>query len=426
MEADGAVSMPRRRKAQQLGRSTVEPWRLALYSHDSVGLGHVRRNLALAHALTNQLPGLTGRTVTGVLITGTSLAPGFSAPAGWDWVLIPGVEKSPEGYRPRNLTLPIQDLVSLRARLLQAVLSGFGPDLVIVDRHPTGIHRELEGALRKARLAGPARIVLGLREVLDSPQAAFAEWSRFGGPRLVRNLFDAIWVYGDAAVHDPLAAGEIPFSLRKLIHYTGYLSAGRPPGSGKSCMPGPYCMTTVGGGADGHALARVAAAAPVPLGLGHLIVAGPQMPADELNDLRRQAGPGVHIVPSVDDIVFHLRHAAAVVSMGGYNTVCEIMSTDVPALIVPRSQPRAEQRIRAASLAKAGYLEYCELGSLTPEILAGWLAARLGTRVDRRRAHLNGLIRVPQLAAELLQAVPQADGRPQAAVMKESGRRVAV
>ncbi len=65
-----------------VGEVTVEPWRLALYSHDSMGLGHVRRNLALAHALTNQLPGLTGRTVTGVLITGTSLAPSFTAPAG--------------------------------------------------------------------------------------------------------------------------------------------------------------------------------------------------------------------------------------------------------------------------------------------------------------------------------------------------------
>lgn len=404
----------------------MEPLRIALYSHDSVGLGHVRRNLALAHALNNQLPGLTGCPVTGVLITGTSLAPAFQAPAGWDWVLLPGVEKSPDGYRPRDLTLPMQDLVSLRAGLLQAVLTGFRPHLMIVDRHATGIHRELEPALRRARSTGSVRIVLGLREVLDSPEAAFAEWARVGGPRLVRTLFDAIWVYGDPDVHDPLAAGEIPFSLRKLIHYTGYLAAGRPPGSGTSCMPGPYCMTTVGGGSDGHALASVAAAAPVPSGLGHLIVAGPQMPADQLNDLRRQARPGVKIVPAVDDIVFHLRHAAAVVSMGGYNTVCEIMSTDVPALIVPRNQSRAEQRIRAASLAKAGYLEHLEIGSLTPEILACWLAARLGTTVDRRRALLNGLIRVPQLAAELLQAVPQANGSRPATGMKERSGRVAV
>ncbi|WP_186467069.1 glycosyltransferase family protein [Arthrobacter sp. UKPF54-2] len=404
----------------------MEPMRIVLYSHDSVGLGHMRRNLALAHALSNQLPGLTGRPVTGILITGTALAPAFPAPDGWDWVLLPGVGKSPAGYLPRNLSMPMDDLVSMRARLLKAVLAGFRPHLVVVDRHATGVNRELESALRRSRSVGQVRVVLGLREVLDSPAVASAEWARIGGPRLVKALFDQIWVYGDPAVHDPVAAGEIPFSLRKLIRYTGYLAAGRPPGSGTSCMPGPYCLTTVGGGSDGHALARVAVAAPVPAGLGHLIVAGPQMPVEQLNDLRRQAGPGVKVVSAVDDLPYHLRHAAAVVSMGGYNTVCEIMSTTVPALIVPRTEAREEQRIRAESLAAAGYLEHQDIGTLTPEIFGGWLAARLGAAVDRRRAVLDGLIRVPQLAAELLQPLFRPKSSVPALDPKESASRVAV
>lgn len=404
----------------------MEPMRIVLYSHDSVGLGHMRRNLALAHALNNQIPGLTGRPVTGILITGTALAPAFPAPDGWDWVLLPGVGKSPGGYLPRNLTMPMDDLVSMRARLLKAVLAGFRPHLVVVDRHATGVNRELESALRRARSGGQVRVVLGLREVLDSPDVASAEWARIGGPRLVKALFDQIWIYGDPAVHDPVAAGEIPFSLRNLIHFTGYLAAGRPPGSGTSCMPGPYCLTTVGGGSDGHALARVAVAAPVPEGLGHLIVAGPQMPVEQLNDLRRQAGPGVKVVPAVDDLPYHLRHAAAVVSMGGYNTVCEIMSTTVPALIVPRTEAREEQRIRAVSLAAAGYLEHQDIGTLTPEVFGGWLAARLGAAVDRRRAVLDGLIRVPQLAAELLQPLFRPKSSVPALDPKERASRVAV
>ncbi len=89
----------------------MEPLRIVLYSHDSVGLGHVRRNLALAHALHNQLPGLTDRPVTGILITGTAHAPAFPAPPGWDWLLLPGVGKGPQGYRPRNLDVPMPELV---------------------------------------------------------------------------------------------------------------------------------------------------------------------------------------------------------------------------------------------------------------------------------------------------------------------------
>jgi len=392
--------------------------RIVLYSHDSLGLGHVRRNLALAHALSNQLPYLTGRDVTGILISGTALAPGFDVPSGWDWLIIPGVEKSSAGYQPRNLTVPMQDLVSLRAGLLKSVLGGFLPDLVVVDRHATGIHRELEAALRRARAAGPVRTVLGLREILDAPEAAIAEWEREGGAPLVNDLFDAIWVYGDPAVHDPIASGEIPPAMQQLVRYTGYLAAGRPAGPGQLSIPVPYFLTTVGGGADGHALASLASAAELPPGVGHLVVAGPQMPGGQLADLRRTAVPGVRIVERLDDMVLHLRAAQAIVSMGGYNTVCEIMSTDVPSLVVPRTHPRSEQRIRAASLASAGYLEYHEIAALTPAVLSGWLASRLGTSVDRRKARLDGLIRVPQLAAELLQpfAGSEREGAAHAAV----------
>ncbi|MFE4543526.1 glycosyltransferase family protein [Arthrobacter sp. NPDC056727] len=378
--------------------------RIILYSHDSLGLGHVRRNLALAGALTSQLPRLTGRHVTGVLVAGTALAPGFRIPDGWDWVILPGVMKGLAGYEPRDLTVPLQDLVSLRGKLLDSLLQGFSPDLVIVDRHATGIHRELEGALRRLRARGSAKVVLGLREVLDSPEAASAEWDGIGGPQRIQELFDAVWIYGDRAVHDPVAAGEIPSSLRRMISYTGYLAAGRPKGSGKLRMPGRYVMTTVGGGADGYELARLAAATPLPAGLGHLIVAGPQMPKAQRRELRRQAGPGVVIVKAVEDMLSHISNADALVSMGGYNSVCEILSTAVPALIVPRDHTRNEQRIRAVSLATAGYLEQHELATLTPDVLAGWIAGRAGTRMDRRGAQLDGLSRVPGLAAELLKA----------------------
>ncbi len=44
-----------------------------------------------------------------------------------------------------------------------------------------------------------------------------------------------------------------------------------------------------------------------------------------------------------------LEDASGVVAMGGYNTFCEILSMDKPAIIAPRTQPRREQIIRAAA-----------------------------------------------------------------------------
>jgi predicted glycosyltransferase len=93
---------------------------------------------------------------------------------------------------------------------------------------------------------------------------------------------------------------------------------------------------------------------------------------------------------------------------------------------VPRTEPRSEQRIRAESLAAAGYLEHRDIGTLTPAVLAGWLAERLGTRVDRRRAQLNGLVRVPQLAAGLLLPVLDSAGSRPLDHMKEGAAHVAI
>ena len=43
--------------------------------------------------------------------------------------------------------------------------------------------------------------------------------------------------------------------------------------------------------------------------------------------------------------------------MGGYNTFCEILSFDKPALIVPRTRPRLEQFIRASRSQEFGLVK---------------------------------------------------------------------
>jgi predicted glycosyltransferase len=66
--------------------------------------------------------------------------------------------------------------------------------------------------------------------------------------------------------------------------------------------------------------------------------------------------PHVRFDDFTDDMTSCIDAADAVVSMGGYNTVCEVLSLEKPALIVPRSQPVKEQAIRAARMAQRGYV----------------------------------------------------------------------
>lgn len=375
--------------------------RIALSSHDSVGLGHVRRNLAIAHALSRSLPALTGEQVTGVLLTGQASATGFAAPAGWDWVVLPSVTVGEGGYRSRHLAAGIDRVTAMRSAVVAAVLKEFGPDLLVVDRHPFGVHRELDKALRQLRAQRPScATVLGLRDVLDRPAVARAEWRALGGAAAVREHFDAIWVYGDPTVHDITASGELPRGLHDLVTHTGYLAHGRDAAPVE--VEDPFVLTTVGGGCDGAGIAREAARAAVPAGFRHLVVVGPQMPESDRASVRAAATERTEVVESVPDVLGLARRAAAVVAMGGYNTVCEVMSTDTPILVVPRVDRRDEQRLRAVALARAGAIETFSPSEADARAIEGFFARRVGDRATRTGIDLGGLDAVAPLAARLI------------------------
>lgn len=385
-----------------MSRTAQDPIRVLLYSHDSVGLGHIRRNLALAHALSRQLPRLTGRAVTGLLLTGVGHGADLRPPEGFDVVSLPGVRKGRGGYRPRHVQVPMADLIDVRDRMLRAVVHGFEPDLVVVDRHAYGVDGELRRALTELKEHQPeTAVVLGLREVLDDPETVTREWAALGDLEELRAVFDEIWVYGDDRVHDVRRTGEVPAGLHDMVRYTGYLATGRHWVPEDEPTPQPYLLTMVGGGSDGMALCRTAAAAPVPSGYRHVVVTGPQMADSARRDIERSAGPRTRVVASVPDGLATIRGASAVVSMAGYNTVCEVMSTRSPALLVPRELPRQEQLIRAASLARAGAADLIRQDELSPERLGDWLAAAVDRHQPRTGINLRGLAGVARRAAHL-------------------------
>ena len=402
---------------------TTVPLRLALYSHDAKGLGHLRRNLALAHHLARALPGLTGRDVTGLVITG--LAPGqeHRLPEGFDWLVLPGVKKAEGTYLPQRLRITREDLGLVRSALLSGVLTTFTPDLLIIDRHPYGVHQELREPLARLRQASPdARVVLGLREVLDTPETVQREWEELGEADTLRRLIDEVWVYGDASVHDLSATGEAPAALEERMRYTGYLAHGRDAAetthgseasgalAGNAEVAEAFILTTAGGGSDGINLLRAAAAARVPDGYRHVVVTGPQLDAARFHQVAQAAGPRTIVRRTWPGMSHHIQRAAAVISMAGYNTVSEILASDTPALLVPRETPRLEQFIRATALKDVGATDLLRVADLSAAALEDWLTELLrdqdaGARIQlagRRRLRLDGLETVPLLAAQLV------------------------
>ena len=332
--------------------------RALLYSHDTFGLGHLRRARAIAQALTADDPGAAA-----LILTGSPIAGRFDFPFRVDHVRLPGVTKLADGtYASHNLGIGLDETVALRAAIIDAADAAFAAPLVIVDKEAWGFRNELSGLLPQARARG-ARIVLGLRDVLDAPDLLREEWSRKGHVEAIRRWFDEIWVYGPPEMCDPLAGLDLPAEVLDRVIYTGYLRREPPDWPAPAAEPpesSPYVLVTPGGGGDGAPLVDWALRAyesDPALAPRAVIVYGPFLPVEARRDFDRRAaalGGRVTVIGFDSRMERLMEDAVGIVAMGGYNTFCEILSLDKPAVIAPRSRPRMEQFIRAEAAERLG------------------------------------------------------------------------
>jgi len=339
-------------------RSERKDGRILIYSHDTFGLGHLRRCRAIAHSLVENFKHLSVLILSGSPIIGS-----FDFRTRVDFVRIPGVIKLRNGeYTSLNLHLDIEQTLSMRASIIKHTAEIFDPDIFIVDKEPVGLRGELVETLDMLKPRG-TRMVLGLRDVMDEPRLLVEEWERKNVLPALRDIYDDIWVYGLPQICNPLEGIALPLSVRQKIVYTGYLHREVPTRGTPPRLPEitnrPYLLVTTGGGGDGEALIEWVLRAyeedpllPYPA----LLVCGPFMQPERQAEFMDRAAA----LKRVDAITFsgHLEalvaRAAGVVAMGGYNTFCEVLSMDKRALIVPRTAPRQEQFIRASRAAALG------------------------------------------------------------------------
>ncbi len=349
--------------------------RILIYSHDSFGLGHLRRCRAIAHALVEQ-----DKEISVLIMSGSPIIGSFDFRARVDFVRVPGVIKLRNGdYTSLNLHIDIEQTLQIRSSIIHHTAAIFDPDLFIVDKEPLGLRGEVEETLLMLKSRG-VPLILGLRDVMDDPDLLVPEWERKNVVPALRDLYDDIWVYGLPQICDPLEGVELPKSVRKRMTFTGYLRRTLPhtplPPTPLKKIAGPYILVTTGGGGDGEAIIDWVLRAyehdrnmPFPA----LLVLGPFMQSERQAEFIARAAK----LKKIEAITFDaqmetlVERAIGVVAMGGYNTFCEILSFDKRALIVPRTKPRREQYIRAARAEELGLCRVLvESETMDPSVMA--------------------------------------------------------
>jgi len=340
-------------------------YNILMYSHDTYGLGHIRRTMSIASHLRAE-------DINVLILTGSPIAGRFVMPENVDFVRIPGmIKKTNDEYQSLSIRIDPEHALSIRKSIILATARSFEPDLFIVDKEPLGLKKEVLPTLQWLKKHSPStRSVLGLRDIMDDRDTVRRDWQHKDVYRHLQELYSEIWVYGRQDIYDAVKEYDIPQQVQEKIYFTGYLPRQGIPATVAARTREKFCagtgekmiVLTTGGGGDGFKMMDIYLAMfeESPLeGVQTVLITGPFMPLDQRRDLTGRAGKlGIVIRPFYPRMEELFAAADLVISMGGYNTLCEILSQGTVSLIIPRDRPRQEQLLRARALKARGLIDY--------------------------------------------------------------------
>ncbi len=386
---------------------------ILMYSHDTYGLGHIRRTLALAQNILQGEHNI-------IILTGSPLVGRFDIPYGIDFVRIPGmIKRNNELYLPHSIKVAPALALAIRRNIILATAQAFRPALFLVDKAPLGLKNEILPTLRWLHEHSPkTKLVLGLRDIMDNPENTIKEWQEKKIYEALAELYSEIWVYGSREIYDPTKEYAMPEGAAAKVHFTGYIPRqipriGNRPRLRRSMGIDPaekFVLVTTGGGGDGYKVLdtylTMLETLPQPE-LRSMIVTGPLLAEDLYDQLAVRAHKlKVRIVKFYRKMEKAILAADCVVPMGGYNTMCEIICAARPSLVIPRSTPREEQLIRARLFAAKGLLEYIPW----EEVDAAGMSGKIGLLLENPSRYEAALRDFPMTAFDVINSRIQAFG----------------
>jgi len=354
------------------------------YSHDGFGLGHLRRNTTIASVLARQVPDSSV-----LMLIGCPSGAVFKLPTGVDFIKLPSVIKRNTGvWLPLRLRIGLEKTKALRVATIQEAVSVFHPQVLLVDHVPVGIWGELLPSLQMLKRRSDApRIVLGLRDILDAPEVTRTLWEREGTYEAIRRYYDEIFIYGRKEIFDTGAHYGLDGEFAPKLRYVGYVCEQEPYKSQDEMrnelqVENKLLVVTGGGGADAFPMMLECMKAFKLLGanseLEAIFITGPLMESGQREHLRELArGLKARVLVHVDDHLNYMNAADLVVTMGGYNSLYQLVRLRKKGLVIPRPGPSAEQQTRARLFSQRGLVDAIFPGELSPTRLADKLMGDL-------------------------------------------------
>jgi predicted glycosyltransferase len=362
--------------------------RIAIYSQDGQGLGHMRRTSNIAWKIFQMRPDSCILT-----LSDSKLGQFFETSPKHDYLKLPSIVKvGPGDWRATNLSMSSDEIFRMRKELIRSTLLSFAPDIFLVDHMPHGAMGELIPGLEALKEnAIPTKIVLGLRDILDAPEVIEKRWQEEGAYAAIEQYYSRVLIYGMRNVFSVDEKYHFSDALANIVRYCGYVCSPiihrRKPNIRAQYLAGTpagtkFIVAMAGGGADAYPMMRAILDA-MPLVQKHqrcvlVLITGPFMPAEMIAEInQRAAHVPVHVIETVENTLDYIAESDLVISMAGYNSCTEILQMRKPAILIPRSGPSAEQYTRAQLFAERHWMDAVDLNDSSPEQLAGLITKRM-------------------------------------------------
>lgn len=333
-----------------------------------LGTGHLARALTLGRAYA-----AAGDDVR--VVSGGMPAPLLPAPDGM-LVQLPPVRSNGVDFSrlmAEDGAFATVDYLAARQAMLLEVFAGFGPDILITELFPFGrrsLRHEFRALLDAARARPqPPLVCASIRDILAPPskakKAAFAQ-------DMVATYYDAVLVHSDPAFIPLELSWPVSAPLRAALRYTGFVA---PPAAGPHparAGAGEIIVSAGGGDVGGPVYDAALAAAHQMACPMRLLIGGadPTATAARVADLRTRAPAHVTVEPARRDFRQMLNHAAASISLCGYNTALDILQAGTPAVFVPFDEGgEVEQGLRANALAQHAGIATVRRADLSADML---------------------------------------------------------
>ncbi|MEZ4732246.1 MAG: glycosyltransferase [Caldilineaceae bacterium] len=384
---------------------------LLFYCQHVLGMGHLMRSRALVEGLADDF------NIT--FLNGGELIPGFTFPAAVEVINLPPL-KADAAFAgiQAEAGQSLAQIKAARAALLMESYSRLQPAVLVIELFPFGRKKfafELLPLLARIRREGsPTKVVCSLRDIMVSRRDQWKHEAR--ACRLLNRYFDLLLIHADPTFQRLEDSFGQVAAIQTPMRYTGYVAQSEDEAESAAREPllpvrHPLILASIGGGRVGSELLLATAAASTQLAatLPHqlLIFTGPYMPDPEFAQLRERVAGQAHIVLQryTNQFLHYMAQADLSISMAGYNTCMNLLTTGTRALVLPfTGGDNDEQSIRAEKLAQLGAVGVLHPTALTPIHLAERITQRLAAPPPTVRLDLTGVAKTAAAVTAMVAA----------------------